>query len=59
MDIREYMEKVIALFRDGKPNDAQWGELAHAVLNASEEDRINTICIDKEIDPCSLEEDQP
>jgi hypothetical protein len=36
MNIREYQDAVIALFKSGKATDEMWVEMANAVLSASE-----------------------
>ncbi len=38
MDIGEYKDGVIALFRSGNASAEQWDEMAHAVLSCSEND---------------------
>lgn len=47
MNIDEYMEKVIALFKSGKATESQYREMAKCVLNESESEGGNTEQIDK------------
>lgn len=48
MDIREYKDAVIELFRSGTASDEQWERMANAVLYASE--RCEGVeCIDRTI----------
>lgn len=49
MLIDEYMHEVIKLFQSGKASPVQWGEMARAVLVASEADSEATENIDAEI----------
>ncbi len=63
MNINDYKNKVIDLFKSGKATDEQWGEMANAVLEASESQNINvnnqnkmTFMIDKQIENCECPE---
>lgn len=49
MDIGEYKQAVIELFKSGKATDEQWTELANICLCASEDDCFNLPAIDKAI----------
>ena len=51
MDIDEYQQRVIELFKSGKATDKQWREMACAVLNAYETTLDSTIAIDSSVDP--------
>lgn len=55
MDIGEYKNKVIDLFKSGKATDEQWQELGKAVLKVSETWCDETTAIDKIIDPTWFE----
>lgn len=58
MDVDEYRQKVIDLFKSGTATDSQWGEMSYAVLFASEGNSEEaTPEIDKSIFPS--EELQP
>jgi hypothetical protein len=35
MNVQQYKERVIALFKSGSATDEQWNEMASAVLHAS------------------------
>lgn len=37
MEVREYKDRVIALFRSGRATEDQWEEMATAVRNLSED----------------------
>lgn len=49
MDVEEYKQKVIELFKSGKATDAQWQELATIILFTSENDYEATENIDEQI----------
>ncbi len=51
MNIGEYKNKVIELFKSGKATDEQWQELGKAILKVSETWCDETTAIDKTIDP--------
>lgn len=52
MDVDEYRQKVINLFNSGTATEAQWEEMSHAVLYASEDNSDEaTPEIDKTIFP--------
>jgi hypothetical protein len=58
MTVDEYKEKVISLFKSGKATEAQWEEMAIAVLEESERTWGNTDEIDRVIDPdCLIDEE--
>lgn len=50
MDVDEYRQKVIDLFKSGTATDSQWEEMSHAVLFLSEDNSEEaTPDIDKSI----------
>lgn len=49
MTIDEYKNAVIELFKSGNATPEQWGEMANAVLNASEGDEKTMFMTDKYI----------
>lgn len=52
MNIMEYKDKVIDLFKSGKATEKQWNEMATAVLEISESDQAYIVMdIDNKIDP--------
>ena len=51
MNIDEYKNKVIALFKSGKATEEQWQELGKAILKVSETWCDETTAIDKTIEP--------
>ena len=51
MNIGEYKNKVIDLFKSGKATDEQWRELGEAVLKVSETWCDEITAIDKTIEP--------
>ncbi len=51
MNIGEYKNMVIDLFKNGKATDEQWQELGEAILKVSETWCDETTAIDKIIDP--------
>ena len=54
MDIVEYQDKIIELFKSGRATKEQWIEMAGAVLVMSENDGGKVFEIDKAIYPKSI-----
>lgn len=60
MDIEEYKSKVISFFKDGKATDKHYGEMAEAILFASESNNCKSVrSIDKAIGAEGIEDDIP
>ena len=56
MNINDYKNKVVELFKSGKATDEQWAEMATAVLESSESQNKTTFMINKQIEECECPE---
>lgn len=55
MTTEEFKLAVLDLFRNGQPTEDQWRQMSKCVLEASENDMVDTCEIDRHCDPVGWE----